>query len=127
MAYRFRIRTAILLLVSLAGTGTAGVAQNAPIRVDTALALKQVVKKVDDDVVSLITFLREAAARSAGTPSTNDLRATVQRWPIEHVLRWPDGRVDATLREASTVDGPSQVVSLRREGPTWVIVKLDPR
>jgi hypothetical protein len=80
----------------------------------------------DDEVVTLITFLREAGARSAGTPAAHDLRTTVQPWPIHNVIRWPDGRVEARLRDGATVDGRTQRVTLRRDGSAWTIVKLEP-
>ena len=79
----------------------------------------------DDDVVTLITFLREAGARSAGTAAARDLRTSVQPWPIQDVVRWPDGRVEARLRDGATVDGRAQRVTLRRDGAAWTIVKLE--
>lgn len=81
----------------------------------------------DDEVVGIVEFLRQAAAGAVGTDTSNDPRASVQRWPIVSLVRWPDGQVQARLQQATTVDGPSQVVTLRREGTGWAQVKLEKR
>jgi hypothetical protein len=82
----------------------------------------------DQDVVSIVEFLRGHAAAGAATPpDANSLRTEIQPWPVQSIYPTapvlPD-TVSVTLTRGGTLLPRQQSITLRREGATWTIVEL---
>jgi hypothetical protein len=69
----------------------------------------------DDELISLVTFLR-SNARNDG-----DLSRTVQLWPILTIKREQDGSVEVSLREKRLT---GQSLDLRQTGQDWIIIRF---
>lgn len=81
----------------------------------------------DDELVSLITFIRAAQAKPGRPTATGsadaDLYVNVQPWPIETIASWQD-HIEVRLLEYKTVATRGQKVKLSRQNGQWTIIEL---
>jgi tetratricopeptide (TPR) repeat protein len=81
----------------------------------------------DDQLVSLVMFLRSAAASSASARSDRgELYTRVQEWPIDDITRWSEDHIEVRLVEHKTAARQGQRIKLKPNGAGWTIVEMEP-
>ena len=81
----------------------------------------------DDQLVSLVVFLRSAAASPASAPSNRgELYTRVQEWPIADIIMLTEDNIEIRLVEHKTAARQGQRIKLKPNGAGWTIVEMEP-
>lgn len=84
----------------------------------------RVVGAIDDDsLVAIVSFIRTGPANTA--PSPNDIFRRVEKsWPVDSVIQLSADAVEVSLLDSRPNEKSGQKVIVRREPPSWRVVRL---